>query len=136
MKSRTWKALLRFWAADRGLSILLGLLILIIFVLSAFATPGLLSRLAGDVAFSLLLVAGVVAMPEDRWMRFVVPPMAALALVVRWASVATSSAHLAARREIPSLATLALFGLKDNRRQEVQENARRASGRNSCQTSG
>ena len=35
MKSRTWKALLRFWAADRGLSIFLGLLILIIFVLPA-----------------------------------------------------------------------------------------------------
>jgi hypothetical protein len=88
MKSRTWKALLRFWAADRGLSIFLGLLILIIFVLPAFATPGLLSRLAGDVAFSLLLVAGAVAMPEYRWMRFVVPPMVALALVVRWASIA------------------------------------------------
>ena len=29
MKNRTWKALLRFWTADRSLSILLGLLILI-----------------------------------------------------------------------------------------------------------
>src|SRR4030095_12441022 len=111
MKSRTWKALLRFWAADRGLSIFLGLLILIIFVLPAFAPPALLSRLAGDVALSLLLVAGAVAMPEYRWMRFVVPPMTALALVVRWASIATSSAHLAAWREIFSLATLPAFAL-------------------------
>ena len=73
MKSQTWKALLRFWAADRGLSIFLGLLILIIFVLPAFATPGLLSRLAGNVAFSLLLVAGAVAMPEYRWMSIYRP---------------------------------------------------------------
>lgn len=66
MKNRTWKALLRFWTADRSLSILLGLLILIIFVLAALATPGLLSRLAADVAFSLLLVAGVAAMPGEQ----------------------------------------------------------------------
>ena len=109
MMNRTWKALLRFWAADRSLSILLGLLVLIIFVLPALATPGLLSRLAADVAFSLLLVAGVAVMPEQRWMQLVVPPLAMLALIVRWASVAISSAHLPAWREISSLTTLALF---------------------------
>ena len=30
------------------------------------------------MAFSLLLVAGVAAMPEQRWMQFVVPPLAML----------------------------------------------------------
>ena len=109
MKNRIWKALLHFWATDRGLAIFLGLLILIIFLLPALATPGLVSRLAADVAFSLLLIAGVATMPEQRWMQFVGPPLAILALIVCWASVAISSAHLAAWREIFSLATLALF---------------------------
>ena len=109
MTSQPWKVLFHFWATDRGLSIFLGLLILIIFLLPTVATPSPVSRLAADVAFSLLLIAGVTTLPEQRWMQFVVPPLVMLALIVRWASVAISPALLAPWREIFSLATLALF---------------------------
>ena len=101
--------MLRFWAADRGLSLFLALLVAVVFVLPVFGRPGPLGSLAGDIAFSALLVAGALSLPERRWLRWAVPPFAAIALLIRWAGVATASDDLSAWRELSTLVTLLLF---------------------------
>ena len=53
--------MLRFWAADRGLSLFLALLVAVVFVLPVFGRLGPLGSLAGDIAFSALLASGVAA---------------------------------------------------------------------------
>jgi hypothetical protein len=109
MKHRIGDGLLRFWAADRGLSLFLALLVAVVFVLPVFGRLGPLGSLAGDIAFSALLVAGALTLTERRWLRWAVPPFAMIALLVRWASVATASDDLIAWRELSTLVTLTLF---------------------------
>ena len=109
MKHRIGDGLLRFWAADRGLSLFLALLVAVVFVLPVFGRLGPLGSLAGNIAFSALLVAGALSLPERRWLRWAVPPFAAIALIIRWAGVATASDDLSAWRELSSLVTLLLF---------------------------
>jgi hypothetical protein len=109
MKHRVGAGLTRFWAADRGLSLFLALLVAVVFVLPVFGRLGPLGSLAGDIAFSALLVAGALSLPERRWLRWAVPPFAAIALLIRWAGVATASDDLTAWRELSTLVTLMLF---------------------------
>lgn len=98
--------MLRFWAEDRGLSIFLALLVIVIFVLPVLPMPGSVARFVGNLAFSALLVAGVVTAGQWRWMRVAV----VLALLVRWgAAVAHASDALAVMREVSTLIMLALF---------------------------
>jgi len=109
MKHRIGDSLLQFWAADRGLSLFLALLVAVVFVLPVFGRAGPFGSLAGDIAFSALLVAGALSLPERRWLRWAVPPFAAIALLIRWANVATASDDLTAWRELSTLVTLLLF---------------------------
>ena len=109
MKYRIGDRLLRFWAADHGLSLFLFLLIAVVFVLPVFGRSGPLDSLAGDIAFSALLVAGALTLSERRWLRWAVPPFAAIALLIRWAGVVTGSIDLVAWRELSTLVTLVLF---------------------------
>jgi Ion channel len=109
MKHRIGDGLLRFWAADRGLSLFLALLVAVVFVLPVFGRLGPLGSLAGNIAFSALLVAGALSLPERRWLRWAVPPVAAIALLIRWAGVATASDDLTVWRELSTLVTLLLF---------------------------
>jgi hypothetical protein len=109
MKNRIGEGLLRFWAADRGLSLFLFLLIAVVFVLPVFSRLGPLGSLTGDIVLSALLVAGALTLPERRWLRWAVPPFAAIALLIRWVGVATDSTDLVAWRELSTLVTLILF---------------------------
>jgi len=112
MMQRVWHGLLRFWANDRGLSIFLGLLVIFILVLPAFGRTGPRMPLVNDIAFSALLVSGALSLSERRWMQRVVPLMAAVALVIRWAAVTgVASADLVAWRELSTLITLLLFAV-------------------------
>jgi len=101
--------MLRFRDTDRGLSILLVLLVIVVFVLPAASTPRVEERMAGDLAFSALLLAGAVAAFERGWMRFVVAALVAAALLVRWAANAAPSGNFAIWREASTLLTLLVF---------------------------
>jgi hypothetical protein len=109
MRRRIGDGLLYFWAADRGLSLFLALLIAVVLVLPAFGRPGPLGSLAGDITFSALLVAGALALPERRWLRWSVPPVAAIALLIRWAGTAVASDDFTLWCELSTLVTLLLF---------------------------
>jgi len=109
MSSRFWATLQRFWVTDRGLSVFVGLLVVVTFVLPTVGRLGPLTAIASDVGFSALLIAGALTLRERRWMRLLVPPIAALALLIRWASAAGVPGDHTAWRELSALITLALF---------------------------
>jgi hypothetical protein len=111
MRHPAWEALQRFWATDRGLSVFVVILVVVTFVLPTFGRLGPVTALASDLGFSALLVAGALALREQRWMRRLVPPMAALALLIRWASVAGVPGDHTAWRELSALITFALFAV-------------------------
>jgi hypothetical protein len=103
--------MLRFWEADRGLSILLPLLVIIVFILPVLLTPDSTGRLMANLAFSALLVAGAFTAAESRRVRFAVVAFTAAALLVRWTAAAVPSHALAIGREASTLAMLLLFAL-------------------------
>ena len=109
MKHRIWKGMLRFWEADRGLSIILILLVTIIFVLPVVLTPSPTERFVRNFIFSALLITGAVTVIESRWQRVVVAALAMAALLVRWAAVVESSNVLIVWREASTLVMLLLF---------------------------
>jgi len=75
-------ALTRFWADDRGLSVFSVLLLVVAFVLPAFASPGSGRSLTGDVAYAFLLLSGVLALGERRLARLVLLPVALITVAV------------------------------------------------------
>jgi hypothetical protein len=74
--------MLRFWEADRGLSLILPLLVIIDFVLPVLLTPDSTGRFVADLTFSALLVAGVFTAAESRGVRFAVVALTAATLLV------------------------------------------------------
>jgi hypothetical protein len=111
MTWRAWAALSRFWATDRGLSILLALLILIVFVLPPIVPVGPLGRLLGDVFFSLMLIAGAGVVSERRWVLVVLLVVVVAALLFRWGNWLAPSLDLVMWRGLSSLATVGLLSL-------------------------
>ena len=111
MRPHIWKRMLQFWEADRGLPIILALLVIIVFVLPVLLTRDPTGRLASNIAFSVLLVAGAVTAAESRRVRFAVAVLAAAALLVRWAAAVAPSDALAIGREASTLVMLLLFAM-------------------------
>jgi hypothetical protein len=99
----------RFWIWDRGLSLFFALLIVFVFILPALGLVGPLGSLWRDIVFSALLAASALSLPDRRWMQWIVPPIAALALLMRWMLAAITTSDLAAWHDIATLITLALF---------------------------
>ncbi len=79
-------ALTRFWAADTGLSLFSALILIVVFVIPPFLEPGSGRRLAGDIAYALLLISGVRALGEQRLARRVLLPVAFVALTLELGS--------------------------------------------------
>jgi hypothetical protein len=111
MRPHIWERMLRFWEADRGLSIILPLLVIIVFVLPVLQTPDSTGRLAADLAFSALLVAGTFTAAASRRVRFAVAAFTTVSLLVRWAAAGSPSHALAIGREATTLAMLLLFAI-------------------------
>ena len=109
MNRRVWTAFSWFWAADRGLSLFLALLITFTFVLPLLVSVKPL-RITGLV-FSLLLIAGVAAVSERRWVLVTVSAAVAAALLVRWADWLLPAADLAQWHAASLLVTFGLFSV-------------------------
>jgi len=98
--------LARFWVDDRGLSVFLALLLVLIFVLPPLALTGTGGKLLTDVVLSAVLVSGAIAVTKRRWALLAVSAVAVAALCVRWATWFLSENELEELRAIAVLATL------------------------------
>ncbi len=81
----------RFWETDRGLSILLILLLVMIFVVPASGLTKNVGRVVIDSLFTLLMLAGVSAISRQRTAARVVAVIAVAGLVIRWLGQFTPS---------------------------------------------
>jgi len=99
-------ALARFWADDHGLSVFLGLLTVLIFVLPPLALTGTVGKLLTDAVLSAVLVSGAVAATRRRWALVAVAVVAVAALGVRWGTWLLSGNELEELRATAVLATL------------------------------
>jgi hypothetical protein len=98
------RALTRFWSQDQGLSAVLALLIISIFVLPPFIPPGSGRSALGDTFFALLLIAGVRALFKWKFARWALMPVAALLFAEVVTGALTSKYTIAL---VPGIAILA-----------------------------
>src|SRR5512134_219200 len=76
--------LTNLWATEAGLSVFTGLLVLEVFVVSPLATLGVLGTGPIDLAFTLLLIAGALALHPGRLLRVLVVVLVGIAIALRW----------------------------------------------------
>ena len=96
-RPNVWRALTSFWKSDQGLTILLGLLIVVTLVLPAIsprsAAPGPISI----ALFSAMLIAGAATVwRHERWLVRAVAMLCLLAVPGPWIARTSSSQVLAA----------------------------------------
>lgn len=81
---RIWESLQRFWESDRGLSIVLIVLAVMIFVVPVSNLDDAFGRLLIDALFTLLMLAGVATVSKQRSAVIAVAVVALAGLAVRW----------------------------------------------------
>jgi len=111
MRRKATEALVQFWATDRGLSILLGLLVVVVFLLPLLRPSGQLRKVLGDILLSLLLISGAVSVAGRRSTFLLISGVATVALLVRWVSWITPSYFLEQARAVSLIASLGLLSL-------------------------
>jgi Ion channel len=80
------RSLTRFWSDDKGLSIFSALLLVVIFVMPPILADRAGRRLAGDIAFALLLVSGVLALADRGFVRIVMLPITLFTVAIELGS--------------------------------------------------
>jgi hypothetical protein len=78
------KALVRFWSTDPGLSVFLWGLVAIVFVLRPLTDVRVTGLGVIDVAFTLVLLAGVWTVCSQRWQAILLTAVVGIAGIVRW----------------------------------------------------
>lgn len=82
---RIWQAWVQFWAADRSLSALLLMLVIVTLVLPPLTVGGATRSIVSDEFFSLLVISGIAAVwSEKRLVFWVVATVAIGSLAARW----------------------------------------------------
>jgi hypothetical protein len=81
---RIWDSFRRFWESDRGLSIVLLLLLVLIFVVPVSDLGDEFGRLLIDGLFTLLMLAGVATVSKQKSAVIAVAGVAVAGLAVRW----------------------------------------------------
>jgi voltage-gated potassium channel Kch len=82
-----------WWTSDRGMSLFLIVLVVQVFFIFPLAGLGLLERFAADIVFSLMMIAGAVALERSRILTIVMVMLAVLGVVVHWTSLYIPSFH-------------------------------------------
>jgi hypothetical protein len=109
MTRAAWKALRRFWVSDPGLSVFLGFLVLFLFVLPPFVEPERSGRsLILDLAFSLLLLAGVAALSTAPAVRAALFVLVVGATAVRWGPFSIQATAAAGLVSVAAMALVVL----------------------------
>jgi hypothetical protein len=103
------KKLVRFWTDDHGLTLFLIILIIDIFLMGPMVRSGLVLDLAGDVLYSLLLLAGIFTVVHRQTLRSAAGALVAVTIAVRWCSIAFASEPLTVLNAALSLASVLAF---------------------------
>jgi hypothetical protein len=103
------KKLMRFWTDDQGLTLFLVILVIDVFLMGPLVRTGLLLDLAGDVLYSLLLLAGIFTVVRGRTLQWVAGLLVALTIIVRWCSIGFASEALALLNGALSFASVLAF---------------------------
>lgn len=99
----------RFWEEDRGLSVLLLFLVLVILAGGLLSRPGSLGETFLSVLLTLTLGSGVLAASRRRWAGIAAGAVAAVAAGAEWAARWSPSPALEAAAALSLFASLALL---------------------------
>jgi hypothetical protein len=88
------KKFTRFWFEERSLSVFLLLLVVQMFVIGSVVRPGLGLDIAGDLLFSILLLAGVFMVVRHRTLQWTAGMFVLLAIAVRWVGIVFDTPRL------------------------------------------
>jgi xanthine/uracil permease len=94
MVKKQVKKLMGFWSEERGLSLFLTILVVEMFVIGPMVRAGLLLGLVSDLLFSLLLLAGVLAVLQHRALQWIAGVLVALAITFKWANITFATPEL------------------------------------------
>ncbi len=94
------------WVRNSGMSGLLVLLVLGMFVFPAALTNAAASRFAYDVLLTLILLSGVVAVVEHRRLAIALAALSIVVVVGRWAEWTVPARILPPLRDVSTLAAL------------------------------
>jgi hypothetical protein len=103
------KKVMGFWSEERGLSFFLVILVVEMFIIGPMVRAGLVLSLISDVFFSILLLAGVLAMLRHRVLQWVAGVLVVVAIAISWASIAIPTPALRLLNGIISLASIVAF---------------------------
>lgn len=107
--SSAWRALRRFWQSDPGLSVFLGLLVLVLFVLPLLFEPAVGERsLVLEGGFSALLLAGVAALSIRPATRAALFAVVAVATTVRWGPFSAEATVVAGLASVAAMTLVVL----------------------------
>jgi hypothetical protein len=109
MINKIWGLFSRFWATDRGLSIFLVMIVVVVFVLPPLASLGVTGRLFLDVLFSLLLISGIASMSGRRRVLITLALISIVALAIRWINSFNASALLDVLNYLSTITATILF---------------------------
>jgi hypothetical protein len=107
--SKIWESFSRFWATDRGLSIFLVMIVVVVFVLPPLTSLGVTGRLLFDILFSILLISGIASMSGRRRVFIILAGISIVALVVRWIDAFNASSLLDVLNSLATITAIILF---------------------------
>lgn len=107
--SKIWESFSRFWATDRGLSIFLVMIVVVVFVLPSLASMGITGRLFFDIFFSILLISGIASMSGQRRVFITLAGISIVALAVRWIDSFNTSPLLDVLNLLATITAVILF---------------------------
>ena len=103
------KKFTRFWFEERSLSVFLLLLVVQMFVIGSVVRAGLALDIAGDLLFSILLVAGVFMVVRYRTLQWTAGMFVLLAIAVRWTGLVFGTPRLLFWNAVLSLLSALAF---------------------------
>jgi hypothetical protein len=103
------KLLDRLWQSETGLSVMLVLLSLNVFVVSPLVARETFGRSWFELFFAGLLLSGILALPRRPVLTTAVLALIILTLSLRWAGAGSSSVFLVAAGHVLTIASLSLL---------------------------
>ena len=103
------KKFTRFWFEERSLTVFLLLLVVQMFVIGSVVRAGLALDIAGDLLFSILLVAGVFMVVRYRTLQWTAGMFVLLAIAVRWTGLVFGTPRLLFWNAVLSLLSALTF---------------------------